>query len=96
MKEPNPRLGRGLASLLGDPTSRTDKEPIGELNVTAMEPSPFQPRGPIDPASLTELTDSIRARGLLQPLLVRHIRQSLPDTRSSPANAAGGQPRPPA
>jgi ParB family transcriptional regulator, chromosome partitioning protein len=71
MKDINPRLGRGLASLLGDPASRTEREPIGEINVAQLEPSPFQPRGPIDPASLAELVDSIRARGLLQPLLVR-------------------------
>src|SRR6201999_384263 len=71
MKDINPRLGRGLESLLGDPTSRAEKKPIGEISITAMEPSPFQPRGPIDPESLTELVDSIRARGLLQPLLVR-------------------------
>ncbi|MEJ1979161.1 MAG: ParB/RepB/Spo0J family partition protein [Acetobacteraceae bacterium] len=71
MKDINPRLGRGLASLLGDPASRSEKEPIGEISVALLGPSPFQPRGPIDPASLAELTDSIRARGLLQPLLVR-------------------------
>src|SRR6202012_344134 len=41
MKDINPRLGRGLASLLGDPTNRAEKEPVGEISITAMEPSPF-------------------------------------------------------
>jgi ParB family chromosome partitioning protein len=39
--------------------------------VEMLEPSPFQPRGPMDPEALEELTDSIRARGILQPLLAR-------------------------
>jgi ParB family chromosome partitioning protein len=35
------------------------------------EPSPYQPRGPIDPDSLADLVASVRARGILQPLLAR-------------------------
>jgi ParB family transcriptional regulator, chromosome partitioning protein len=44
---------------------------ITTLAVELLEPGPFQPRGPIDARSLTELADSIRARGVLQPLLAR-------------------------
>ena len=36
-----------------------------------LEPNPYQPRSTIDPAALEELTQSIRLRGVLQPLLVR-------------------------
>ena len=36
-----------------------------------LEPSPFQPRSRMDPAALDDLAQSIRARGILQPLLVR-------------------------
>lgn len=36
-----------------------------------LEPNPFQPRSSIDPAALEELSQSIRLRGILQPLLVR-------------------------
>ena len=36
-----------------------------------LEPNPFQPRSSIDPAALDELAQSIRLRGILQPLLVR-------------------------
>ncbi len=66
MKSP---LGRGLASLLGEAgpsaASRTT------LLVTQLEPGPFQPRVAMDPAALTELTDSIRQQGVLQPILAR-------------------------
>ena len=36
-----------------------------------LEPGPFQPRGPMEPAPLQELADSIREHGVLQPILVR-------------------------
>ena len=68
-----PRLGRGLAILLGE--TRTDHPSSGGglrlIETTALDPNPFQPRGPIEPASLAELADSIRSQGILQPLLVR-------------------------
>ena len=70
--EKNPRLGRGLAALLGEaanPSAAT--QGIRDISVGLLEPSPFQPRGAISPESLEELTASIRARGILQPLLVR-------------------------
>ncbi len=73
-RDPSPRLGRGLAALLGDAATaagRGDGEGSRTLPVEALEPGPYQPRRPIDAASLRELTDSIRARGILQPLLAR-------------------------
>jgi ParB family transcriptional regulator, chromosome partitioning protein len=75
-KEPGPRLGRGLAALMGDapraPTSTTTAEPaVTATPVEHLEPGPFQPRGDFDPAGMAELVDSIRARGILQPLLAR-------------------------
>ena len=71
-REAGPRLGRGLAALLGDAASgRGDGEGVRSLPIEHLEPGPYQPRHPIDPASLKELADSIRARGILQPLLAR-------------------------
>ncbi len=74
-KEASPRLGRGLAALMGDTAkpAAAGQAPAGTTAVAVelLEPGPFQPRGPIDPKSLTELVDSIRARGILQPLLAR-------------------------
>ncbi len=73
VRDPAPRLGRGLAFLLGE--TRTAHHAVDAdlqlIDVGALEPNPFQPRGPIDVASLAELTDSIRSQGVLQPLLVR-------------------------
>ena len=73
-KEPGPRLGRGLAALMGDAPSpsRANAAPgVTDTPVEHLEPGPFQPRGDFDPAGMAELVDSIRARGILQPLLAR-------------------------
>lgn len=73
-KEANPRLGRGLAALLGDstsPDSASTSAGTKQLPVEHLEPSPFQPRNAIAPAALADLVDSIKARGILQPLLAR-------------------------
>jgi ParB family chromosome partitioning protein len=71
----NPRLGRGLAALLGDAPAPTEPggggAPIRTLAVEKLEPGPFQPRTSFHADSLAELVDSIRARGILQPLLAR-------------------------
>ena len=67
------RLGRGLEALLG-PITREQAEASGalrELAVTAIRPNPFQPRTRLDEPALTELTASIEASGLLQPVVVR-------------------------
>lgn len=73
-KETSPRLGRGLAALLGDsitapPSPQTPG--VRNLPVEMLEPSPYQPRGAMNLEALEELTASIRERGILQPLLVR-------------------------
>ncbi len=73
-KETSPRLGRGLAALLGDSAAAppTPQSPgVRTLPVEMLEPSPYQPRGAMNPEALDELTASIRERGILQPLLVR-------------------------
>ncbi|MDE7540887.1 ParB/RepB/Spo0J family partition protein [Gluconobacter sphaericus] len=78
-KDSSPRLGRGLAALLGDQApqlaraTRTNAQPQqhSSLPVDVLAPSPFQPRQDMNPERLSELADSIRSRGVLQPLLVR-------------------------
>ena len=68
-----PRLGRGLAALLGDVAVQapTPGTAVRQVPLDLLEPNPFQPRTSIDPAALDELAQSIRHRGILQPLLVR-------------------------
>ncbi|MFT8612259.1 MAG: ParB/RepB/Spo0J family partition protein [Gluconobacter oxydans] len=78
-KDSSPRLGRGLAALLGDQApqlardTRANAPPqqLSSLPVEVRAPSPFQPRQDMNPERLSELADSIRSRGVLQPLLVR-------------------------
>lgn len=65
-----PRLGMGLSALMGESPS-TGPVAARSLPIEALEPGPFQPRGPIDPADLEELTGSIREHGILQPILAR-------------------------
>lgn len=72
-KEVTPRLGRGLAALLGDGPAAATASSAGvtSLKVELLEPSPFQPRSTVEPEALADLVASIRARGILQPLLAR-------------------------
>jgi ParB family chromosome partitioning protein len=72
-KATSPRLGRGLAALLGDVAAPAAPQ-VGSVRQVALdllEPNPFQPRTIIDQAALDELAQSIKAHGILQPLLVR-------------------------
>ena len=65
------RLGRGLASLLGEAALGPGAAPRTTLPIAALEPGPFQPRTSFDEAALADLTASIRQQGVLQPLLAR-------------------------
>ena len=67
-------LGRGLSALMAD--LQTEENPVlrdGALSVPIEQitPNPDQPRRVFDQAALTELADSIRHRGIIQPLIVR-------------------------
>lgn len=67
------RLGRGLEALLGS-VSRDQAQASGalrDLPISNVVPNPFQPRTRIDETELGELTASIEASGLLQPVIVR-------------------------
>ena len=66
-------MGRGLAALLAD-GSPGDREPaLRELAVELIRPNPKQPRQEFDGESLLALAESIKARGVLQPLVVRPL-----------------------
>ena len=78
----NARLGRGLASLIGDTASSATSKlpPEGEHRVVAVEqvrPSPLNPRHTFHENDLEELANSLREKGLVQPLIVRPV-QGLP------------------
>lgn len=66
------RLGRGLASLLGDDGTVAAAGPVGRsVPITDVHPNPGQPRQRLDEAALATLADSIRRHGVVQPVVVR-------------------------
>ncbi|NIB39486.1 ParB/RepB/Spo0J family partition protein [Pseudomaricurvus alkylphenolicus] len=80
-------LGRGLDALLGGASGTNASEAIAavtspeeggdgrlaELPVTAIQRGKYQPRRDIHPEALEELADSIRAQGVMQPIVVRSV-----------------------
>ena len=61
-------LGRGLSSLIGE----TKVEPKqNQLPISDLVPNKYQPRKIFDEASLEDLTNSIKERGMIQPIIVR-------------------------
>src|SRR5688572_9059321 len=65
------RLGRGLDFFIT--SSGTTGDEVTMLEVAQLVPSPHQPRREFDPGELQELSSSIRASGVLQPILVRKV-----------------------
>jgi ParB family transcriptional regulator, chromosome partitioning protein len=69
-------LGRGLSALLGTPTpDAIESERLWEIDIDRIVPNTQQPRKHFNEESLNELADSIRAHGVIQPIVV----QALPD-----------------
>jgi ParB family transcriptional regulator, chromosome partitioning protein len=75
MNKPKGGLGRGLDALLGarDDVAVQVRDSTGTLPVSAIRPGKYQPRTRMDSEALNELAASIKAQGLMQPLLVRPI-----------------------
>lgn len=75
MSAKRPALGRGLDALLAPPKPvAVDGAPRGSLRQVPIEqivPNPFQPRSTFDPEKIRDLADSIRQKGILQPVLLR-------------------------
>ena len=61
-------LGRGLSSLIGETKTETHKN---QVSISDLVPHKYQPRKIFDEANLQELTNSIKERGLIQPIIVR-------------------------
>ncbi|MFA6264288.1 MAG: ParB/RepB/Spo0J family partition protein [Pseudolabrys sp.] len=71
------RLGRGLASLMGEaaqdaPVSDASRKPR-KAPVEKLHPNPRNPRRDFTEAQLAELSESIRERGIIQPIVVRQL-----------------------
>ena len=70
MVKPNKGLGRGLDALLSGNVKEQD-DVLRELDVAQLKPGKYQPRSRMDEASLNELAASIKAQGVIQPILAR-------------------------
>lgn len=67
-------LGRGLDALLaGDIGSVGEADSLLMLKVEQLQPGKYQPRSYMDDAALQTLADSIKAQGIMQPILVRQL-----------------------
>ncbi|MGZ9076549.1 MAG: ParB/RepB/Spo0J family partition protein, partial [Burkholderiaceae bacterium] len=65
-------LGRGLDALLGSDSMPTSAS-TGVLPLDQLRPGKYQPRTRMNPESLRELAESIKAQGVMQPVLVRAV-----------------------
>ena len=67
-------LGRGLDALLGDVSGRPEKHhALQTLPIEQLQRGKYQPRKDIDPEKLQELANSIKAQGIIQPIVVRSL-----------------------
>jgi ParB family transcriptional regulator, chromosome partitioning protein len=89
MATKRPSLGRGLEALLGTPRATPEQETDGaappprneelaRIPVDLLQRGRFQPRLDMRPESLQELADSIRAQGVVQPIVVRPLTERRP------------------
>jgi ParB family chromosome partitioning protein len=88
MASKRPSLGRGLEALLGKPTTTPDQESaaprtpadeeLAHIPVDLLQRGRYQPRLDMRPESLQELADSIRAQGVVQPIVVRPVAAQRP------------------
>jgi ParB family chromosome partitioning protein len=83
--EKRPALGKGLSALIPDSVdAMTPQRASLEADIDQLEPNHYQPRGPIDAEKLADLSRSIKANGIIQPIVVRRI-----DPPSAASGAAG-------
>ena len=72
-------LGRGLEALLGPKAAATPPpeaqpgETLRQIPVKQLQPGKYQPRMQMDASKLTELAESIKAQGVIQPIVVREL-----------------------
>lgn len=66
-------LGRGLDALLSGSDENSSRESMQAIALDRIRPGKFQPRSRMDEASLDDLAESIKAQGVMQPILVRPL-----------------------
>jgi ParB family transcriptional regulator, chromosome partitioning protein len=84
MAKKNSRLGKGLGALIPENTytpAKTIEEAIktgniAEIDINDIETNPFQPRSQFNEQSLSELSESIKQLGIIQPITVRKLKNN--------------------
>src|SRR5262245_45386672 len=104
MQPKRPALGKGLSALIpdaldhtradaGDPQAPLVRSSSSEVDIDRLTPNDFQPRVMIDDARLQDLAQSIKANGVIQPIIVRrhgdHFQIIAGERRWRAAKSAG-------
>jgi ParB family chromosome partitioning protein len=71
MADKRPALGRGLSALIPDAAAPSLNDRSLDVDTDLLRPNPFQPRTAMDETKIEELARSIRANGVIQPIVVR-------------------------
>ena len=77
MVEKRPALGRGLSALIPDtpaPAPPSNDRSL-DVDIDLLRPNKFQPRTQMDDARIEELSRSVRANGIIQPIVVRQVEK---------------------
>src|SRR5215218_7174683 len=69
--EKRPALGKGLSALI--PDAPEPRATVVDADIELLGPNEFQPRVQMDDARLRELAESIKANGVIQPIVVRRV-----------------------
>jgi ParB family chromosome partitioning protein len=65
------RLGKGLDALIGNETLANDDDQILQLQIDSIRPNPYQPRKVFNDQAISDLAQSIREHGIIQPIIVK-------------------------
>lgn len=70
------RLGKGLDALISEGSNNQGKvkEKVEQININEIVPNPYQPRKRFNEEQMDELVESIKGKGLIQPVLVRPVK----------------------
>ncbi len=66
-------LGKGLEAIFGGIEELDRKDSVTTISIDLLEKNPFQPRETFDEKTIKELAESIREKGLIQPIIVREV-----------------------
>ncbi len=70
-------LGRGIEALIKVSGDKRDISSVSEVPIDSLQPNPYQPRKEFDPEALRELANSIKQKGVLQPILVESAGEGI-------------------